>query len=190
MLFKRETLEGIARGEITLALRRWKRPTVASGSQLRTAAGVLQIGSVEKIAIDKLSLADAHRAGFATLADARESLAGRDGDVYRIELQGLVADPRVELRGKQSIAASEQAVIARLAARLDRKRPGYVSAVLKAIQKSPGAPAADLADAIGVEKPVLKRDIRQLKEHGLTESLSVGYRLSPRGKAWLSIGPA
>ena len=28
-----------------------------------------------------------------------------------------------------------------------------------------------------------KRDVRRLKELGLTESLPVGYRLSPRGEA-------
>jgi hypothetical protein len=30
-----------------------------------------------------------------------------------------------------------------------------------------------------------KRDVRKLKELGLTESLEVGYRLSPRGAALL-----
>jgi hypothetical protein len=30
-----------------------------------------------------------------------------------------------------------------------------------------------------------KRDVRRLKELGLTESLEVGYRLSPRGRAFL-----
>ena len=32
-----------------------------------------------------------------------------------------------------------------------------------------------------------KRDVRKLKALGLTESLEVGYRLSPRGRAWLAI---
>jgi ribosomal protein S19E (S16A) len=31
-----------------------------------------------------------------------------------------------------------------------------------------------------------KRRVRQLKELGLTESLEVGYRLSPRGRAVLA----
>ena len=30
-----------------------------------------------------------------------------------------------------------------------------------------------------------KTDVRKLKELGLTESLEVGYRLSPRGRAYL-----
>jgi biotin operon repressor len=57
--------------------------------------------------------------------------------------------------------------------------------LLKTIAANPATLAQDLADGIGVERDVLKRRIRQLKEIGLTESLRVGYRLSPRGKAYL-----
>jgi hypothetical protein len=45
--------------------------------------------------------------------------------------------------------------------------------------------AEDLAASIGREKLPFKRDVRKLKELGLTESLLVGYRLSPRGRALL-----
>jgi ribosomal protein S19E (S16A) len=39
---------------------------------------------------------------------------------------------------------------------------------------------------MGRDTPSFKRDVRKLKEMGLTESLEVGYRLSPRGQALLS----
>jgi hypothetical protein len=45
--------------------------------------------------------------------------------------------------------------------------------------------AEDLAADMGREKMPFKRDVRKLKELGLTESLSPGYRLSPRGEALL-----
>jgi hypothetical protein len=35
---------------------------------------------------------------------------------------------------------------------------------------------------MGRETKPFKADVRKLKELGLTESLEVGYRLSPRGK--------
>jgi hypothetical protein len=38
---------------------------------------------------------------------------------------------------------------------------------------------------VGREKLPFKRDVRKLKELGLTESLPVGYRISPRGRALL-----
>ena len=45
--------------------------------------------------------------------------------------------------------------------------------------------APDLAASLGRETLPFKRDVRKLKELGLTESLEVGYRLSPRGRAYL-----
>jgi hypothetical protein len=45
--------------------------------------------------------------------------------------------------------------------------------------------AADLAAAAGRERLAFKGDVRKLNELGLTESLEVGYRLSPRGRALL-----
>ena len=38
----------------------------------------------------------------------------------------------------------------------------------------------------GRERHPFKTDVRKLKELGLTESLEVGYRLSPRGRTVLS----
>ena len=45
--------------------------------------------------------------------------------------------------------------------------------------------AEDLAASVGREKPPFKLDVRKLKNLGLTESLPVGYRLSPRGRSYL-----
>jgi DNA-binding IclR family transcriptional regulator len=56
--------------------------------------------------------------------------------------------------------------------------------VLDLIAEHPGVRAPDLAATLGMETLPFKRDVRKLKELGLTESLEVGYRLSPRGRAW------
>ncbi len=45
--------------------------------------------------------------------------------------------------------------------------------------------AADLAAGFGRDTAPFKLDVRKLKALGLTESLDVGYRLSPRGQALL-----
>lgn len=45
---------------------------------------------------------------------------------------------------------------------------------------------ADLALELGLETLAFERDVRKLKELGLTESLEIGYRLSPRGRAFVS----
>ena len=44
----------------------------------------------------------------------------------------------------------------------------------------------ELAERAGRDTAAFKRDVRALKELGLTESLEVGYRLSPRGTALLA----
>jgi predicted transcriptional regulator len=56
---------------------------------------------------------------------------------------------------------------------------------LSLIAAQPAVRAADLAASVGRERLEFKRDVRKLKELGLTESLEVGYRLSPRGRAFL-----
>jgi hypothetical protein len=58
--------------------------------------------------------------------------------------------------------------------------------VLEPIAARPATRAPDLAASLGRETAPFKADVRKLKELGLTESLLVGYRLSPRGRAYLS----
>jgi hypothetical protein len=45
--------------------------------------------------------------------------------------------------------------------------------------------AGDLCAVVGQELPRFKDNVRKLKSMGLTESLEVGYRLSPRGARFL-----
>jgi predicted transcriptional regulator len=57
--------------------------------------------------------------------------------------------------------------------------------VLQNIAGHPGTPAAEITASVDADKSWLKFQIRNLKELGSTESLSLGYRLSPRGKVVL-----
>ena len=64
-------------------------------------------------------------------------------------------------------------------------RGPWTWSVLELIARHPATRAADLAPMVGRERLPFKADVRRLKELGLTESLRVGYRLSPRGRALL-----
>ncbi len=56
------------------------------------------------------------------------------------------------------------------------------------IARNPGVRAGDLAPQAGQETLDFKRNVRKLKNLGLTISLEVGYRLSPRGELyWQSL---
>ena len=68
----------------------------------------------------------------------------------------------------------------------DARAAGFGSlAELRRRLDRPEVRAADLAAAAGRERLAFKADVRKLKELELTESLEVGYRLSPRGRALL-----
>ena len=54
--------------------------------------------------------------------------------------------------------------------------------MLRLIAERPAVRAGDLAAALGREAQPFKIDVRKLDRLGLTESLDVGYRLSPRGE--------
>ena len=108
--------------------------------------------------------------------------------IWRVGLRHAGADPRVALREDADLDDAERA---RLVARLDRfdaaSRSGpWTRQVLALIREHPARRAPDLAELMGRETLPFKRDVRKLKELGLTESLEIGYRLSPRGEALVS----
>jgi hypothetical protein len=182
MLLRRPTLDGIAAGRITCAFRRWERPRVRSGTRLRTVVGVLAVTAVDPVEPEALTADDAAAAG-QSLADLQAMLARGSGTVWRVTLHLDGPDPRIALRSTAVTPADRAALDARLA-RLDRDRP-WTAETLALIAENPGVRAPDLAARVGRETAPFKRDVRTLKELGLTESLEVGYRLSPRGRSYL-----
>ncbi|GAB3474787.1 hypothetical protein [Amycolatopsis cihanbeyliensis] len=187
MLIPRRTLELIAAGWVTLAFRRWRRPSVRAGGTLRTAVGVLRIGAVEPVDPAAISEEEARLAGQASVAELRSALDTRtEGPVYRVELSLSGADPRDTLRTRVAEGVELTELLAALD-RLDRaSRHGpWTARVLREIGTRPGTRAAELAEAVGRPLRAFKADVRKLKDLGLTESLETGYRLSPRGAALL-----
>ncbi len=187
MLLRQSTLDGIRNGSISLAFRRWKRPTVKTGGTLLTSAGQLAIGTVTRVALDEISEYESHQAGYPDLASLLTELESRpDGEFYRIEIGSLTADPRIALRA-QELAPTEAAAVRNKLKRMDEgsAEGAWTLATLKMIARHPGTRALDLAAMVGREKAPFKVDVRKLKRLGLTESLEVGYRISPRGQQLL-----
>lgn len=184
MLLKQVTLEGIGRGDITLAFRRWQKPTVKSGTGLRTAIGVVRIDAVEPV--DEVTISDDHAraAGYADRAALLDDLRS-DGTLYRITFDGIELDSRLALRETANLSDADWHALAARFAKWDSMVPGYFPSILRLIGQNPEVAAATLAERLGVEKLKFKQDVRKLKELGLTESLDIGYRLSPRGAAAL-----
>ena len=189
MLFRQKFLDGIRDGTVTLAFRRWRRPSVRAGGTLLTPVGQLSIGSVDEVAMTRISEADARRAGYESRDELLAELRSRDeGTIYRIELGALRADPRVALRGAATLADRERDEIAKRLQRLDERAADgpWTARTLEVIRTHSGVRAGDLCRLLGQEKMPFKVNVRKLKALGLTESLEVGYRLSPRGIAFMN----
>ena len=186
MLLNKKTLDGITEGRVSQAFRVWKRPTVKTGGTLNTRIGVLAIDSVDPISKSKITTTEAKKAGFESRAELLQELEKREGTLYRIRFHYAGEDPRIALRKKSKLT---QAEVDELKTVLDRKdtrsKKPWTRTTLTLIAKHPGTRAPDLAEQCGMETKPFKANVRKLKALGLTESLAVGYRLSPRGKALL-----
>ena len=189
MLLRKETLEGIAAGEISVAFRWWTKPTVKAGGTLQTSVGQLAIVSVEPIATSEVSVVDARKAGFESRAALLRAFPRKPGaKLYRVEFALAGPDPRIALRERAELTAEEAQEIAKRLARYDRNQP-WTRRTLELIGDQPGTRAGDLAAQLGQERLPFKVNVRKLKALGLTESLETGYRLSPRGLAYLGRTP-
>ncbi|MBF4163122.1 helix-hairpin-helix domain-containing protein [Nocardioides acrostichi] len=189
MMIRPAELAAIKEGTIDLAFRRWDRPRVKVGTRLRTSVGVVEVTLVEQVAPSTLRADDARRAGASSLADLRDNLAARaDRPVFKVGLRFGGADPREALRETVPDAAEIESILTGLD-RLDRAASApWTRTTLRIIDANPGRRAPELAAELGRDTQPFKTDVRKLKERGLTESLAIGYRLSPRGEAVVDHG--
>ena len=186
MLLRHDALEKIRAGRVTLVFRRWRRARVRAGTRLRTGMGVVEVRSITTVT--DVTEADARPAGYETAETLRADIPGDAAyPLYRMEVGYAGPDPRVALRLRSPSPAELTELIAALD-RMDRSSPRgpWTRAVLNLIADRPATRAGDLFADVGYpDLQTFKRDVRRLKELGLTESLDVGYRLSPRGAALL-----
>lgn len=191
MRFTKPFWAGIADGSITVAFRRWQRPTVVAGRPYRTGGGRIQVVSVDLVDPATITEADAARAGHPSADEVRAYLAQGDPDraVHRVEFRLLdEEDPRDVLARDDQLDADAITTIDHRLDRFDRaaKAGPWTRATLALIAEHPARRAPDLAAMVGRDTKAFKLDVRKLKALGLTRSLRVGYELSPRGQAYLA----
>jgi hypothetical protein len=187
VLFREDALDRIKSGRVSVVFRRWRQARVRSGTKLRTMIGLVEIRSVAQVqAVDD---ADARLAGYDSVESLRADIPGnRAYPLFRMEVGYAGPDPRIALR-ERGPSPDE---LADLIARLDKmdsssRRGPWTHTIMAMIAERPATRAGDLFASAGYpDLQTFKRDVRRLKELGLTESLEKGYRLSPRGAAVLS----
>jgi hypothetical protein len=187
VLLNAATLRGLEEGTVSRTYRRWTAVRVKPGSRLTTRSGVVEVRNVSQVDAADLTDQDAGQAGFDSLAALLAWTRSKGaGDLYRVDLALIGPDPRVALRLADDLSMTE---LADLDARLDRmdraaERP-WTRQVLEQIRRRPAVVSTELAAEAGQERAAYKIRVRRLKALGLTESLEIGYRLSPRAEAYL-----
>ncbi len=209
MLIRLAIAEAIATGTIRVQYRRWAKRRVKAGTWIHTPAGVVVVDSITECDPESLTDNDARAAGEPSISALRKGFRGADGDpVWRVEVsfgggeaggrpdRGGKAggrpdggeDPRVGLRADDDLSDDDVAMVTTKLDRMDERADApWAWRTLELIRERPAVLAADLGAVLGLERDVFKPRVRRLKALGLTESLKVGYRLSPRGEKLLDI---
>ncbi len=190
MLFEQRLKGGLHDGSIVLAFRRWKRCQVVAGRRYRTGIDLVEVEAVDVVTPADIDASQAAEAGFATVGDLLRNLRGdAELPLYRIRFRRVDGpDPRDVLAATAARSGEELDKLTARLARMDAsdRRGPWTTAILRQIADHPATVSTVLADALGWPRPEFKLHVRRLKELGLTISLDVGYRLSPRGEAYLS----
>ena len=189
MLFQRRFHEGIRSGEIRCTVRIWQRPHVKVGGRYGLAGGAIVVDRMHEARLDDITAALAQRCGFPSLVDLLKTAKHGPGErVFVIDFHydgKASAGPRPETG---TVSAEELATLVQRLEAMDRRSKigAWTLATLRAIEARPGVLAAKLARALGRPRDEFKRDVRKLKNLGLTSSLEIGYRLTPKGEALLA----
>lgn len=198
MLFTADTHEGLASGAVTLTFRNWKTPQVKVGGRytIMGSGPTLLVDDMRQVAAADISDDDARRAGEADragvwrrLTRSRRTTTAPDMVVWRIEFHRVEADTGPPLSADDQLTDEVVAEISRRLDRLDAagSHGAWTRPTLALIAERPGVVSSLLAETLGRDRAALKIDIRKLKRLGLTESLGTGYRISPRGRAYLAV---
>lgn len=185
MLFKQKYLAQIVDCTVNTAFRKWKKPTVKTDGTLITPVGQLKIIEVQQIDYSSITDHEIKAAGYESRQELDKELSAKsEGELYKITFKLIGDDPRIALRETSEISEEEFIKIKDKLKRLDTSGviKDWTLKVLSSINDNAGKRAVDLAKDLGYDKMWLKPSIRKLKSMGLTISLPVGYKLSPRGE--------
>jgi hypothetical protein len=189
LLFEARFWPLIASGELTLTFRRWKRRQVVAGNRYRTPVGFIEVDAVTTVDPTAITDVEARASGYESGDAVRAALRGSPAlETYRIAFRFVGGpDPRADLAATDTLTDTDRRTIDTRLARMDTASPHgpWTHETLRLIAERPATRAGDLAEAVGRERLPFKADVRKLKNLGLTESLPVGYRLSPRGRVYL-----
>lgn len=186
MQFTQDSHEAIASGAITVTFRLWKRPHAKVGGTYIVGQVVIEVDTIEMMPFHAITKTDVRRAG-APDRDALRARAAHAGPIdddtllYRIEFHVVGTKPST------MAATFDDEHVSLVIGKLDRMdaraaNGPWTGRVLQLIGAHEGMVSTELAERVGRPRPEFKTDVRKLKALGLTESLLVGYALTPLGR--------
>ena len=194
MQFTAAAHAGVADGSITRSVRLWKRPHVKVGGRYNVGNTSIEVDAIEVVPFSSITERDARASGL-TNREAMRAFLSRSGTVndetlvHRVSFHRLGG--RIERVVPTATAASIAATIVALDAIDARSASGpWTHIVLAMIDAQPATVSTELARQLGVDRMKFKHDVRKLKALGLTDSLEVGYVLTPFGQAVVRHGQA
>lgn len=193
MLFTAQAHDGLARGEITRTFRAWERPQVRQGGRYHAGPVDLIVDRLSQVRLRRITDEDARRAGFpdrdalVAYLTARRELR-TDSKVWRVDFHAVEREAGPSIADDRELTDADVEELQRRLDRLDAASATgpWTRETLAAIAANPGVVSTELAERLGRERAAFKVDVRKLKRLGLTISLDVGYRISPRGEAFLA----
>lgn len=188
MQFTKDAVAGIVDGSITVTFRGWTRGQAKVGGRYRTWGHLIEVDDVRFVDAADITEAEARLAGAST-ADA---ILARLGDaierpIWRVQFRCIGEDDRIERRNQADLDQDRRSYLQSRLDRMDRASTTgpWTTKTLRLIATYPGMVSTALARQMNADRPAFKINVRKLKELGLTESLEIGYRLSPLGEAFL-----
>lgn len=186
MQFTQDSHEAVATGQITVTFRLWKRLHAKVGGRYTVGRVVIEVDAIEMIPFRAVTKRDIKLAGASSKDAIRERAAHAgpmDDDtlVYRIEFHVVGTRPT------EVAAPFDEGHVALINKKLDamdaRSKTGaWTRATLSLIAEHEAMVSTELAARMHRPRMEFKADVRKLKALGLTESLEVGYRLTPLGR--------
>jgi hypothetical protein len=190
MKFTKDAVPGIVDGTITSTFRGWTRAQAKRGGRYRFWDQLIEVDDIEIVDASQITDADAETAGEASAAALLARLGNAaNRPVWRVRFHYVGPDDRIERRNDAALDDARRASIQQRLDRLDKasKHGPWTARTLRLIAAYPGVVSTALARQLNYERPAFKVNVRKLKELGLTESLEVGYRLSPLGMEFMGL---
>ena len=181
MQFTKPYKQAIAAGTLTRTYRRWKSPQAkVDGTYNIHPYGAILVTSISQLRLQDASIKDIQQSGFDSANAIAEHLkTSLNETVYCVHFRYIGTDAVKQIDTGRLPTIELEAISIKLM-RMNKTKL-WTHHALRLVRDQPAKRAADLAPILEMDLPTFKRNMRKLKNLGLTLSLETGYQITARG---------